>query len=102
MSTTASQPAFEVSVPVPELSKGEYEYQAFLRMLPELLKSHKGQYVAIHHGQVADSGPDDIALIQRVHAKIGYVPIYVGMVAEKLPIERIPHYRQYQPAREPA
>jgi hypothetical protein len=100
MSNTTTSPTFEVKVPVPQLTKGEREYHAFLRLLPELLATHRGQYVAIHEGQVVDSGADDIALIQRVHARVGYVPIHVGLVVEPRPVERIPHYREYKPCGE--
>jgi hypothetical protein len=93
MSVSTSQPTFEVKVPAPELTKGEREYQTFRRLLPLLLSSHCGQYVAIHDGQVVDSGTDDIALIQRVHARFGYVPIHVGLVADSLPVDYLPHYR---------
>src|ERR1700722_17691349 len=90
MSDTIIQPTFEVHLPTPELSKGEREYQAFMRLLPELLKTHRGQHVAIHEGQVVDSDANDIDLIQRVHAKVGYVPIHVGLVIDPQPIFRIP------------
>lgn len=94
MSDTITQPTFEVILPAPNPSKGEREYQAFMRLLPELLKTHRGQHVAIHEGQVVDSDNDDITLIQRVHAKVGYVPIHVGLVVEPQPVFRIPYYRE--------
>jgi hypothetical protein len=97
MSASASQLTFDLKVPTPELTKGEREYHAFLRLLPQLLSSHRGQYVAIHDGQVVDCDTDDIVLIQRVHARVGYVPIHVGLVADSLPVCRIPHYREYRP-----
>jgi hydrogenase maturation factor len=88
---------FEARLAPPELSKGEREYQAFLRLLPQLLGTHQGKYVAVHEGQVIDSDTDDIALIQRVHARIGYVPIHVGLVTEQPLVVRVPHYREYRP-----
>jgi hypothetical protein len=96
MSEISTQPTLEVRIPPCELGKGEREYQVFLRLLPELLSTHKGQYVAVHNGQVVDVDTDDIALIQRVHARIGYVPIYVGLVTDRPPVARIPHYREYK------
>jgi hypothetical protein len=88
MSDTMTLPTWEAQLPAPILTKGEREYQAFLRMLPELLETHHGQYVAIHDGKVVDSDANDIVLIQRVHAKVGYVPIHVGMVAGVQPVSR--------------
>jgi hypothetical protein len=98
MSETMTSPIFNVSVPVPALSKGEREYRAFLHILPGLLSTHRGKYVAVHEGQVVDSDADDIILIRRVHARIGYVPICVGLVSEERQVARIPHYREYRPA----
>ena len=97
MNDPTTQPTFEVKVSAPELPKGEREYQAFLRLLPELLPRYRGKFVAIHDGQVVDSDTDDIALVQRVHARVGYVPIHVGLVTDQPPVARIPHYRQYRP-----
>ena len=90
-------PTFEAHLPPPEWGKGQREHQAFLRLLPQLLDAHQGQYVAVHEGQVIDSDTDDIALIQRVHARIGYVPIHVGLVTEQPLVVRVPHYREYRP-----
>jgi hypothetical protein len=97
MSETIANPIFEVSMPVPVLPKAEQEYRAFLRLLPGLLGSHRGKYVAVHEGQVIDSDTSDIVLIQRVHAKIGYLPIYVGLISEERQVARLPHYREYRP-----
>jgi hypothetical protein len=91
----------EITVPKQPLSKGEQEYAAFLRLLPTLLGQYQGKYVAIHEEQVIDSDADDITLIQRVHARIGYVPIHVGLVCEQRPLIRLPHYREYKPSHTP-
>ena len=97
MSDTVTNPIFEVKLPAPELSKGEREYQAFLRMLPELLKQYAGKHVAIHEGQVVDVDDDDIALIKRVRMKVGGVPIHVGLVVDPQPISRFTRYREIRP-----
>jgi len=96
MSDTSAPTTFEVALPSPERSKGEREYRAFLGLLAELLRTHRGQYVAIHDGQVVDADADDIALVRRVHARIGYVPIHVGLVTDRPPVVRVPHYREYR------
>ena len=75
------------------IDKGEREYQAFRRLMPQLLAMHRGKYVAIHEGQVVDTDTDDIALVQRVHAHVGYVAIHVGLVTDQPQVVRIPHYR---------
>jgi hypothetical protein len=63
-------------------TKWEREYQAFQRLVPQLLEVHRGQYVAIHQGQVVDSGAEKLTVALRVLAKIGNVPIHVGLVSE--------------------
>jgi hypothetical protein len=99
VSTPATTQPVEVQLPEPlPLPKGERERRAFLRLLPQLLKTHYGQFVAIHNGQVVDRGADDIALIRRVHARIGYVPIHVARVVENPAVERIPGPRNVKPA----
>jgi hypothetical protein len=93
--TTAQEP-IAVDLPAPQRSKSEREYETFLRLLPALLETHRGKYVAIHDGEVVDSGDNDIELIQRVHQRIGYVPIHVGLVMAEQPVFRVPHYREHR------
>lgn len=64
-------------------TKWEREYETFRRLLPQLLTTHQGRYVAVHEGQVVDSGDDKLALALRVLAKVGNVPIHVGLVSEE-------------------
>jgi hypothetical protein len=97
MNDVATEPNFEIIIPNSQPTKGEREYQAFLRLQPELLRTHWGQYVAIHEFQMLDADADDIALVRRVHARIGYVPIHVALVTEQPSLIRVPHYREYRP-----
>ena len=90
-------PAPVIPEAAPPRTKWEREYEAFKRLLPQLLPSYRGQYVAIHDERVVDSDPDEIALIQRVHSRYGYVPIHVDKVNDQPPRpERLPHYREYR------
>ena len=79
MNATESQ-VFEVVLPEPEPTKFERERRAFFRLLPELLSTHRGQYVAIHDEQVVDSGPGRIDVVFRAQAKV-QGGVYVGLVS---------------------
>jgi hypothetical protein len=83
MSESSVLSAEVVELPIAARTAWEREYQAFLQLLPVLLASHKGKYVAIHGGQVVDSGDDKLALALRVLHKVGNVPIHVGRVTEE-------------------
>lgn len=64
-------------------SKWEREYRAFRRLLPQLLPTERGRYVAIHGEQVVDRDNDEMALIQRVLRRVGNVDIHVGLVTDQ-------------------
>jgi hypothetical protein len=92
MSTVTMPPP---ELPPPKPGKFDRERAAFWRLLPELLKTHQGQYVAIHEEQVIDSDADDLALLARVLPRVGRVAIYVERVTtDPRPPIRIPHYRE--------
>ncbi|WP_020469969.1 DUF5678 domain-containing protein [Zavarzinella formosa] len=78
-------PPIKTENSMPELSriKFEREQQAFLRLLPQLLESYQGQYVAIHDEQVVDNGPVRLDVAYRVQQRLGKGDIYVGFVSEK-------------------
>nr|HID13341.1 type II toxin-antitoxin system Phd/YefM family antitoxin [Anaerolineae bacterium] len=73
-----------------QLQRLEPNRAAFQRLLPELLKTHKGQFVAIHKGEVIDSDTDDRELAKRVMANIGDEPVYIQKVEEELPSFEVP------------
>jgi hypothetical protein len=80
---TATLPAPAIPWPPPPHSKWEREYRAFQRLLPQLLRTHCGQFVAIHDEQVIDSDRDAMTLILRVLARVGNVDIHVGLVTDQ-------------------
>ena len=57
----------------------------FFRLLPALLPTHRGQYVAGRDGSVIAGGPDQVEVAQQAYAKVGYVPVYVGLVSDEPP-----------------
>lgn len=72
--------AIEVSLAQPIPSKFDRERRAFFRLLPTLLETHRGQYVAVHNEQIVDCGPDRLSVAHRVLSKIGPTDIYVERV----------------------
>jgi PHD/YefM family antitoxin component YafN of YafNO toxin-antitoxin module len=73
-----------------QLQRLEPNRAAFRRLLPELLKTHKGQFVAIHKGEVVDSDFDDQELAKRVMAALGDELVYIQKVEEELPSFEVP------------
>jgi hypothetical protein len=80
--TTTLTP-LEIHWPPPPRTKWEREYRTFQRLLPQLLLTKRGQFVAIHEERVLDSDRDEMALIGRVLARIGNVDIHVGLVTDQ-------------------
>ncbi|MFQ5871911.1 MAG: hypothetical protein ACE5IJ_10595 [Thermoplasmata archaeon] len=72
-----------------QLTRAQFERErdAFLRVKPELIQDRalQGKYVAVVRGKVVDTDEDDQALAERVYARFGYRPIYIGFVGEELP-----------------
>jgi hypothetical protein len=94
MSEPTTYPAVQLPPFTPLPDKWEREYRAFLRLLPELLPTLRGKYVAVHEERVVGSGENKVELGLQTYGQHGYVPIYVGLVDEP-PVEqvRIPHIR---------
>jgi len=61
----------------------ERERAAFHRLLPELLNSHRGEWVAIVDEQAVEFGPDFSSVIRRVRERFGQQPVYVQEILEK-------------------
>ena len=82
MNSTETLPA--AVLPAPPEDKFRREQRAFHRLLPELLRTYRDQYVAIHEGQVMESGADQIEVAERAYARFGYIPILVTLVTVQL------------------
>src|SRR5262245_57977642 len=83
-------------LPAPPEDKFRKEQHAFRRLLPELLRTHRDLYVAIHEGRVVESGADKLEVADRAYARFGYVPILVTLVTDQpLPVIRIPSPRVF-------
>lgn len=83
MSQAEVLPAPELKSVADGMSKWDQERSAYWRLLPSLVSRYRGQYVAIHEGQLVDSGANQVELALRVYGRFGYVPIYVGLVSDE-------------------
>jgi len=61
----------------------ERERAVFQKLLPDLLKTHSGQWVAIVDEQPVQFGPDFKSVILPVRQKYGKRPVYVREILEK-------------------
>ncbi len=61
--TLSHEPAAQAAQPYHKL---DLELDAFERLRPDLLKTHRGLFVAIHGGAVVDSDTDEFALAARI------------------------------------
>ena len=99
MTDTAEVQTFEIHIPEPPPTKFERERRAFYQMLPDLLGTHRGQYVAVHDEQVVDSGRVRADVVARTLDKVR-ADIFVGLVTEEPPpivrsgIRRMVDYRR--------
>lgn len=59
------------------------ESEAFERQLTLLLTRYRGEYVAVHEGQVIDHDPDLRTLHLRVFAQLGHTPVLLRKVTEE-------------------
>lgn len=81
--------------PLPGISeKAQRERAAFYRLLPELLRVHRGKVVAIHEEQVIAVGDDRRAVIAEARKHAGYVDMYIASVLETQPTERLVGFRE--------
>lgn len=66
-----------------EREKIHQESEAFIAQHNELLKTKKGQYVALHEGKVVDHDQDGRVLYVRIRNKYGRTPILIRQVTEQ-------------------
>lgn len=72
-----------------QLSLTQADHDAFLRLLPELLKDHRDEWVAIHQSQVVAFGGEFGELVEQLRAR-GYRRFYVQKVQESLRVIQLP------------
>ena len=74
---------FDTLPDTPYNRKWKAEIAAYDAMWPELLKTHKGKWVAVHGGKIVDIDRSREKLITRVYAQFSRrTPIYIEQVVE--------------------
>ncbi len=75
-------------LPIPKIEDDPWlrDEQAFFLMLPELLKTLRGKWVAVHHGQVVDVGDSVREVLLRVREQFPKTEVYIQFVDENLPV----------------
>jgi len=59
------------------------EAQAFEQQQPTLLARYRGEYVAVHQGQVIDHDPSLRTLHLRIFARLGRTPVLLKQVSDE-------------------
>ena len=65
------------------------ESKAFRAMHAELLQRYRGEYVAIHDGEVVDHDVDLCALNRRIRARYGRIAVLLQRVTERPEVELV-------------
>ena len=59
------------------------EKRSFKQLKPELMETHRGQYVVIREGKAVLFGQNKTELAKQAYEKFGYGPLYIGLVEEE-------------------
>jgi HEPN domain-containing protein len=76
-------------VPEAEADKWVQEERAFFRQLPELLKTKRGKWVAIHEERVVEIGDSLREVLISVRKRYPKTEAYIQLVDEKLPVAKM-------------
>jgi hypothetical protein len=79
---STSVPEVPASHHAAELALARHNYAIFKQRLPELLKEHAGEFVALRHGQIVGFGKDKKALWYQIRNQYGSSGILVMEVTE--------------------
>ena len=62
------------------------DFRAFLRVLPQLLKEHEGEYALIIDGEVVCTNPDESALLEYAYTEFPDKDGLIQPIQERLPV----------------
>ncbi len=85
MSEVIEYPAPDLSLAQALETAWERERRAFWNLMPELRRTHYGQYVAIHDGKVVATGSERVPVAMEAYLRVGYLPLYLGHVTDEPP-----------------
>ena len=66
------------------------EIEAYQHLLPELLKEHEGEWVAIHNGKVLEISSNHTEMAHRLMQQ-GIYPLYIERIQKEPRVADIPH-----------
>jgi len=67
---------------------------AFYRLLPELLKEHKGEWIGIVNEQPSVFGLSSSAVLDLITEKYGRVPMYIQEIRETPRVYKVPSFKR--------
>lgn len=79
----------QVFVPKIKDDKWLQEERAFFRQLPELLKTLRGKWVAVHEQRVVEVGDSLREVLISVRKRYPKTEIYIQLVDENLPVAKM-------------
>lgn len=82
-------PVVSTTVPATKEDKWLCEQRAFFRMLPNLLSTVRGKWVAVYGEQVIEVGESMQSVLSKVRERLPRGELYIQLVDEKLPVVRM-------------
>lgn len=78
-------------LPIPKVEDDPWlrGQRAFFLMLPELLKTLRGKWVAVHNGEVVEVGDSVRSVLLRVRERFPRTEMYIQHVDENLPVVKM-------------
>lgn len=71
------------------------EFDAFERLLPNLMRDHAGRFVALRGGAVVAVADSEVAALTAARALPGFGMAYARLVTDQpQPLERLPSFRE--------
>jgi len=65
------------------------DQRAFFLMLPELLKTHRGKWVAVYNEQVVEIGDTRRNVLLRFRDRFPHAEVYIQLVDEEFPVAKM-------------